>query len=287
MLYCSQRKMRLILPENDSEHDEIVNLTQGWALHPNAKRFWIRIRYYDSKWLDKEITRSYQDGIEPSYTKWRVNRPGQSSSKNHAFMDINNSGLWDNGNSNANCANCLGYHVICEETTSPFIRPSPKSSLDQSEAILSSWGPEYKITFELKPIHRRNGYDNVMIFDGSQGTNPDCGVHIPEIHKAISSAKHISFRVCANGVWGQGGGANTHAHNGSLLDQFDWNQIEVAQRNIEGQYQFYVKIGETEIWTVNNNDPLSFQNVYAQIGQDEYTDIELRNIQGKVCSKDT
>ena len=144
MLYCSQRKMRLILPENDSEHDEIVNLTQGWTFANNADRFWIRIRYYDSKWLDKEITRSYQDGIEPSYTKWGVNKPSSSSSKNHAYMDLDNSGLWDNINSREECTTCTGFHVICEETTSPFIRPYAKTSLDQREALISSWGPEYK-----------------------------------------------------------------------------------------------------------------------------------------------
>ena len=145
MLYCSQRKMRMFLPENDSEHDEIYNLVQGWTYSGNnGERFWIRIRYYDNLWLDKETSRAYQDGIEPSYTKWRSNRPGQSSTKNHAFMDINNSGLWDNGNSRAECTNCLGYHVICEETTSPFIRPYIKNSMNEREAVIPLWGPEYK-----------------------------------------------------------------------------------------------------------------------------------------------
>ena len=146
MLYCSQRKMRMFLPENDSENDEIFNLVQGWTYSGNdgGKRFWIRIRYYDNLWLDKETPRAYQDGIEPSYTKWRSNRPSQSSTKNHAFMDINNSGLWDNINSNEQCTSCLGYHFICEETTSPFIRPYIKNSMNEREAVIPLWGPEYK-----------------------------------------------------------------------------------------------------------------------------------------------
>ena len=144
MLYCSQRKMRMFLPENDSENDEIFNLVQGWTYSSTDERFWIRIRYYDNLWLDKETPRAYQDGIEPSYTKWRSNRPSQSSTKNHAFMDINNGGLWDNINSNEQCTTCVGYHFICEETTSPFIRPYYKDSMDEREALIPLWGPEYK-----------------------------------------------------------------------------------------------------------------------------------------------
>lgn len=63
-------------------------------------------------------------------------------------------GKWRNSNSNAECSawpECptldnvqLGYHFICEDTTSPFIRPSPKRTTDEREALLPSWGPEYK-----------------------------------------------------------------------------------------------------------------------------------------------
>ena len=141
------------------------------------------------------------------------------------------------------------------------------------------------MTFELKPIHIQSDYSNILNFDGSQGTNPDCAIFIPEIHKAIASAKHISFRTCVNN---QG---NTYINNGSTLEQFDWNHIEVGQRNMEGQYQYYVKIVGTEVYTKINNQPLSISNVQAFIGThsgafngETYTDIEIRNIQGKVYS---
>ena len=78
MLYCSQRKMRMFLPDNSSETDEIVNLVQGWVSkhsnHPSGNfeaisdKFWLRIRYYHGEgnlWLDKETTRAFGDRIEP------------------------------------------------------------------------------------------------------------------------------------------------------------------------------------------------------------------------------
>ena len=71
MVYCSQRKMRMFLPENSSENDEIMNLVQGWTTDNSiaeTHHFWLRIRYYHGEgnlWLDKETTRAYSDRISP------------------------------------------------------------------------------------------------------------------------------------------------------------------------------------------------------------------------------
>ena len=117
---------------------------------------------------------------------------------------------------------------------------------------------------------------------------------MPEIHVKPNSATKISFRTCANGVY-TSGTPNTY-HSGNL-EQLDWHQIEVGQRNIEGQYQYYIKISGTEAFTKDNNQPISFKNVHAFIGTSflnnhlgasfnwrSYSDCELRNIQGKVFS---
>ena len=115
---------------------------------------------------------------------------------------------------------------------------------------------------------------------------------MPEIHVKPNSATKISFRTCANGV-NSSGTPNTY-HSGNL-EQLDWHQIEVGQRNIEGQYQYYIKISGTEVFTRDNNQPISLINVHALIGtfddlwfgtfrDTRYTDCELRNIQGKVFS---
>ena len=301
LVYCSQRKMRMLLPENDSENDEIFNLTKGWTYSGyNDKSFWIRMRFYKKGshgfWLDKETTRAYDDVIQPSYINWKPNtHPWTSISSNHAFMDMDDNGLWKNIISNE-YSSYIGYHVICEETTSPFMRPYAKTSLDQREALISSWGPEYKITLELKPINEQGEYGNVIHFYGGGNTNPACGNRMPEFSKGKNTSKGITFRTCANNV--SGGTANRYEHNGSLLVRMDWNQIEIGQRNMEGQYQYYIKIGGTEVYTRDNNQPITLKNVHAFIGTPFYaqhfvpasllyTDMEIRNFQGKVCSRAT
>ena len=154
------------------------------------------------------------------------------------------------------------------------------------------------MTFELKPVGEQDGFSNIMQFYGGHGTNPICGTFIPEIHKKPDSATRISFKTCVNDVYTDG--VNTYQHSGNLLEQLDWNQIEVGQRNIEGQYQYYIKISGTEAFTKDNNQPISFTNVHAFIGTSflnnhlgasfnwrSYSDCELRNIQGKVCPRAT
>ena len=296
LVYCSQRKMRMLQVENDTENDEIFNLVQGWTYSDIYKRFWLRMRFYKKGnhgfWMDKETTRAYDDEIQPSYTNWHTNSPWTSISDNHAFMDLDYSGQWRNVQSNE-YSSYAGYHVICEETTSPFIRPYAKTSLVQREALISSWGPEYKVTLELKPINEQNQYASVIHFYGGGNTNPSCGVRMPEFSKTKNMSKGLTFRTCANNI--SGGSANRHENNGSLLVRMDWNQIEIGQRNMEGQYQYYIKIGETEVYTRDNNQPISLTNVHAFIGTPFYaqhfspasllyTDMELRNIQGKVLT---
>ena len=76
-IYCSQRKMRMFLPENSSENDDFYNLGKDWQYETTMpNKFWLRIRYYQESinlWLDKEIERAYEDQI---------------SSRNHAFQFI-------------------------------------------------------------------------------------------------------------------------------------------------------------------------------------------------------
>ena len=155
------------------------------------------------------------------------------------------------------------------------------------------------MTFEFKPVGKQSDYSNIMQLYGGHGSNPICGSFIPEIHIKPNSATRISFRNCANNVY-LAASPNTYQHSGNLLEQLDWNQIEVGQRNIEGQYQYYIKISGTEAFTKDNNQPISFTNVHAFIGTSflnnhlgasfnwrSYSDCELRNIQGKVCPRAT
>ena len=39
--YCSQRKMRVVLPENETENNELFNIIKNWS-----QNTWLRIRYF-------------------------------------------------------------------------------------------------------------------------------------------------------------------------------------------------------------------------------------------------
>ena len=150
-----------------------------------------------------------------------------------------------------------------------------------------------KVTFELKPIYKQGEYGNVIHFWAGGDTNPTCGERMPNISKNRDLSKGLTFQTCANGV--STNRYETGGHGDGLIIM-DWSQVEVGQRNMEGQYQYYIKIRGTEVFTVNNNSPVSLTNVHAFIGTPfdgppwyrpqsiYYTDIEMRNIQGKVNS---
>ena len=40
-VYCSQRKMRMVLPENDTENSELFDVIKNWSMST-----WLRIRYF-------------------------------------------------------------------------------------------------------------------------------------------------------------------------------------------------------------------------------------------------
>ena len=40
-VYCSQRKMRMVLPENDTENSELFDVIKNWSMTT-----WLRIRYF-------------------------------------------------------------------------------------------------------------------------------------------------------------------------------------------------------------------------------------------------
>ena len=53
-VYCSQRKMRMVLPENDTENSELYDIIKNWS-----NSAWLRIRYFhgDSQgiWFIKSV----------------------------------------------------------------------------------------------------------------------------------------------------------------------------------------------------------------------------------------
>ena len=57
-VYCSQRKMRVVLPENDTENNELWNISKNWSTNT-----WLRIRYFHGEsqgiWFIKTTLRLF------------------------------------------------------------------------------------------------------------------------------------------------------------------------------------------------------------------------------------
>ena len=138
------------------------------------------------------------------------------------------------------CLSCLGYHVVCEETSSHFMRPYGKSSFELRENTISTWGPEYKISFDLKQVYKNTKAGNIMQFLANAHNGPsgacDSGgyVHAPSLQWGQSNSKKLKFGYCVN---------NVHSFFEYEIDRMEWLPIEIGQRLVgESSYEFYIKI---------------------------------------------
>ena len=139
------------------------------------------------------------------------------------------------------CSSCLGLQVVCEETSSPVLRPYGHSSFELRENTIATWGPEYKLSFNIKQVYKTLGFVLHFYTKTHNGPSGACGstggsnighVHVPNIHWLTNSK--LRFGYCVNNV------ASTFDYQ---IDQMEWTAIEIGQRLIsESSYEFYIKI---------------------------------------------
>ena len=126
------------------------------------------------------------------------------------------------------CSSCLGLHVVCEETSSPVMRPYAHSSFDFRENTIETWGPEYKISLDIKHIYKRPTQD---AYQFHFYTGNGCGDNF--LHW-IADSSELRFGYCVNNV------ASTFDYE---LNGLVWTTIEMGQRLVgQSSYEFYIKI---------------------------------------------
>ena len=143
------------------------------------------------------------------------------------------------------CSSCLGLHVVCEETSSPVMRSFAHSSFDFRENTISTWGPEYKVSFDFRQVYKNfiTGYVFQFVTPPSSqqhnGPSGACGdnsggfIHVPTMYW-FNSSKTIRFGYCVN---------NVHATFDYEMTRMEWSAIEIGQRLVgESSYEFYIKI---------------------------------------------
>ena len=143
------------------------------------------------------------------------------------------------------CSSCLGLHVVCEETSAHVMRPYAHSSFEFRENTIATWGPEYKISLDIKQIYK-NPIGYLLHFYNSgthNGPSGACGstggsnsghVHVPNIHWLDGSLSKLRFGYCVNNV------ASTFDYQ---INRMEWSAIEIGQRLVgESSYEFYIKI---------------------------------------------
>ena len=142
------------------------------------------------------------------------------------------------------CSSCLGLHVVCEETSSHVMRPYAHSSFELRENTIATWGPEYKLSVDIKQIYK-NPIGFILHFYTTTHNGPSgaCGstgggntghIHVPNIHWLDGSLSKLRFGYCVNNV------ASTFDY---VIDRMEWTAIEIGQRLVgESSYEFYIKI---------------------------------------------
>ena len=175
------------------------------------------------------------------------------------------------------CSSCLGLHVVCEETSSPVMRSYAHSSFDFRENTISTWGPEYKLSFDIKQIYKRSATqpDTYILHFYTRAYNGAlCG---DNYFLWDDDSKRLTFGYCVNNV------KSTFVYE---LDRMEWSAIEMGQRLVgESSYEFYIKINGNEVLTRSNSSPLTLTNVRTVIGAKSsaylhLSDTETRNIEG-------
>ena len=126
------------------------------------------------------------------------------------------------------CSSCLGLHVVCEETSSPVIRPYAHSSFDFRENTIETWGPEYKMSLNIKHIYTRPTSDAHQFHFYTGNSCGDISLHW------IAHSSRLSFGYCVNNV------ASTFVYE---INRLVWTTIEIGQRLVgQSSYEFYIKI---------------------------------------------
>ena len=132
------------------------------------------------------------------------------------------------------CSSCLGLHVVCEETSLPVIRSYAHSSFDFRENTISAWGPEYKLSFDIKQIYKLGvTTPDTFILHFYTGAYNGSGCGDNYLHW-YDDSKRLNFGYCVNNV------KSTFDYE---LDRMEWSAIEIGQRLVsESGYEFYIKI---------------------------------------------
>ena len=126
----------------------------------------------------------------------------------------------------------MGLHVVCEETSSPVMRPYAHSSWDFRENTIATWGPEYRISLDIKQIYKRPTADTFQFhfytgnYDGLR-----CG---DNYLRWLGNSRHLRFGYCVNNV------KSTFDYE---VNRMEWTIIEMGQRLVgQSSYEFYIKI---------------------------------------------
>ena len=156
------------------------------------------------------------------------------------------------------CLGCLGLYVVCEETSYPVMRPYAHSSFDFRENTISTWGPEYKLSFDIKPIYKNHPttpHTYVFQFYTEPYNGLSCADHYA---KWTDDSKRLRLFYCVNNV------KSTVDYE---LNRLEWSQIEMGQRLVgESSYEFYIKIRlgfrKMPIKNFHKNSNEKYQNVH-------------------------
>merc|ERR1711874_799210 len=147
--------------------------------------------------------------------------------------------------------------ITRKQNVKVYERPGTAVKKGKLIGHIPSWGPYFKISFDLRVFGRRKGWTNVLSFKGNGGNSNCCnkGDRVPAVFLNEDGRLYIVNSVGGNGNHG------FESSNQERIRPGKWYKVTIEQVSQAGKTFFNVYMDGTRIHSVPNSDPGTFTNV--------------------------
>merc|ERR1712227_494473 len=203
----------------------------------------------------------WSDGTSWDFTSWNPSEPNNFAA---ACVEIagGNEGKWNDGS----CNNLRTF--VCQQ-------PSKEISVQDEKLLLtlSSWGPTFKISFELKILSFANcnplGMANYLTFTATDNDCCDLGDRIPAFFTNSGGFLQLAMQINDNG---------NLVKSSPKLEENIWYNLEVEQFVENNKTFFLLRANGREVFRELQEKPKHFKNVKVYASKYAPANAVIRNL---------